>query len=190
MEIKSLFGLPAHPLLVHVPVVLLPLAAVGAVLMCWPSWRARIGWITVLLAGVSLFFVQLAIGSGEQLQEDVRESSLVSTHADMADQLRPFAALFFFAVLGVMVWDWYRKRQAADAPTDEPARGSAPARGGFDRVLAALLAGTVVLAALSTIWTVRVGHSGAKATWHETQQRIDKGGGEGGGDRDEGARAH
>jgi hypothetical protein len=187
MEITSLFGLPAHPLLVHIPVVLLPLAALGAVLMCWPSWRARIGWITVLLAGVSLFFVQLAMGSGEQLQEHVRESSLVTSHADLADQLRPFAALFFFAVLGVMVWDRYRARQAPETPS-----GDRPSPGGFDRVLAALLAGTVVLGAVSTVWVVRVGHSGAKATWHETQQRIDRGGGEpgeGGGDRDEGAPA-
>ena len=45
MEIETLFGLPAHPLIVHVPIVLVPLSAVGAVLMCWPFLRAKIGWV-------------------------------------------------------------------------------------------------------------------------------------------------
>jgi hypothetical protein len=29
MEIDQLFGLPAHPLIVHIPVVLLPIAAIA-----------------------------------------------------------------------------------------------------------------------------------------------------------------
>lgn len=40
MEIKELFGLPAHPLVVHAAVVLLPLAAV-ATLVCAAVPRAR-----------------------------------------------------------------------------------------------------------------------------------------------------
>ncbi len=32
MEINSLFGLPAHPLVVHAAVVLLPLAAIATIL--------------------------------------------------------------------------------------------------------------------------------------------------------------
>ncbi len=43
-EIETQNGLPAHPLLVHVPIVLVPLSAVGAVLMLWPFLRAKIGW--------------------------------------------------------------------------------------------------------------------------------------------------
>jgi uncharacterized membrane protein len=69
MEVSKLFGLPAHPLIVHIPVVLLPIAVLGAILIVVsPAWRARIGWLVVVAAGVSLLFVQLAIGSGEVLQ--------------------------------------------------------------------------------------------------------------------------
>ena len=32
MELEKLFGLPAHPLLVHIPVVLVPLAAIIAII--------------------------------------------------------------------------------------------------------------------------------------------------------------
>ncbi len=78
MEISKLFGLPAHPLIVHIPVVLLPIAVIGAILMVFSaSWRTRIGWLVVIAAGVSLLFVQLAIGSGEALQESVAKSDLV-----------------------------------------------------------------------------------------------------------------
>ena len=33
MEIENLFGLPAHPLIVHGAVVLVPLAAIGTILI-------------------------------------------------------------------------------------------------------------------------------------------------------------
>lgn len=33
MELNNLFGLPAHPLLVHLPVVMVPLAAIGALVL-------------------------------------------------------------------------------------------------------------------------------------------------------------
>ena len=33
MEIDDLFGIPAHPLVVHAAVVLLPLAAIGTVIV-------------------------------------------------------------------------------------------------------------------------------------------------------------
>jgi hypothetical protein len=48
----KLFGLPAHPFLVHVPIVLLPLSAIGVVLMAVrPSWHRSYRWV-VLAIGV------------------------------------------------------------------------------------------------------------------------------------------
>jgi hypothetical protein len=45
MKITNVFGLPAHPLLVHAVVVLVPLVAIGAIAaVLWPSLRTRIGW--------------------------------------------------------------------------------------------------------------------------------------------------
>jgi len=179
MEIQSLFGLPAHPLLVHVPIVLIPLTAIGAVAMLWSSWRHRLGWIVVALSFVSLVFVQLAIGSGQQLEEHVRESATVSQHAELADQLRPFAALLFLVLLAVMLLDWWRRRN----PT--------PGDDGIGRLLAsrglAIGLGIVMItvAGLTTFWLGRTGHTGAQATWEQTQHRIDRGGGGEGG---EGAR--
>jgi len=42
--LDSLFGLPAHPLLVHGAVVLVPLAALGTIVIAfWPAARELIG---------------------------------------------------------------------------------------------------------------------------------------------------
>jgi hypothetical protein len=60
VEINTIFGLPAHPLLVHIPVALIPLCAIGAVVIAIsPRWRQRIGWVVVVLAGVTVVASQL-----------------------------------------------------------------------------------------------------------------------------------
>ena len=47
----TFFGLPAHPLLVHIPVVLVPLALVGVIVMVSrPSWWGRYEWATLVIA--------------------------------------------------------------------------------------------------------------------------------------------
>ncbi len=149
--------------------------------MLWTSWRRRIGWIVVGLSFVSLVFVQLAIGSGQQLEEHVRESATISQHAELADQLRPLAALLFLVLLVVMLRDWWGTRHPE--PTD-----------GLGRLLEArwlgisLSVAMIVVAGLTTFWLGRTGHTGAKATWEKTQLRIDKSGGEGDESR-EGARS-
>ena len=54
MEINNLFGLPAHPLLVHAPIVLVPLCLVAAIFMAAkPEWRRRFGVPTAVLAVVA-----------------------------------------------------------------------------------------------------------------------------------------
>jgi len=189
MEFKSLFGLPAHPLLVHAAVVLLPLALLGALTFPWPSWRRRIGWVVVGLTAASLLSIQLAYGSGEALRDAIgrEDAKAVSTHADLAATLRPWAFLFFVLVLAVMIYDERRRRadKAAGEGTAEPGRSG---RWGIDRSAGMLtLCGfAIVIGLVANAWLLKVGHTGAKATWQETQQHIERGGGERGasGDRD------
>ena len=75
MELKTLFGLPAHPLVIHAVVVLLPLAALGLVVVAAIP-RARRHYAPVVLAGalVAMLSVLVATGSGEQLEERVDDS--------------------------------------------------------------------------------------------------------------------
>ena len=47
--ISKLFGLPAHPLFVHVPVVLIPLVGIGAIAMAFSARvRDRYGWLVLV----------------------------------------------------------------------------------------------------------------------------------------------
>jgi hypothetical protein len=188
--VTSIFGLPAHPLFAHIPVVLVPLAAVGAVLMCWPKLRARIGWWVIGLLVVAGIATQFAVSSGQGLKEYVRETSLVHDHTRMGENLRPWLLLMFLCLLGVMIIDRVLTKRAAATPPsgDEPATHGT--RDGLKIASVVLLALAVVFSAMSVFWVYEIGHSGSKAVWHDTQVKIDKGqgerGGQGGGENGEG----
>ena len=154
----TFFGLPAHPLLVHGVTVLLPLAAFGAIVAAVsPTWRERIGWVAVGIAGLGVVFTYLAKESGEALEEYIERtegvSALLHAHTEMGDVALFWALPLFVAVAGFMAYHEYRKRG-----------GQTPLPLGSTLSLA-LIALVVVASAATTVKIVQVGHSGAKATW-------------------------
>ena len=80
LALTSIDGLPAHVLLVHIPVVLIPLGAAGAVAMLWPPVRRAIGWWVAGLLVIAGIATQLAIESGKSLREYVHRTALVRAH--------------------------------------------------------------------------------------------------------------
>jgi len=169
VEITTILGIPAHPLMVHAPVVLVPLCSLAAILMIGPSWRSRIGWVAVALAGVALVFTQLAIGSGEALEESVKETRLVEAHTEMGESGRPWVFLLFVGLLAVMVLGLWLRRRAA---TSGVALGSNPTA-----VLAVAIA-TALIGVIASYQIYRIGHSGAKATWSNVKIQPEREGGE------------
>lgn len=165
LALDSLFGLPAHPFLVHIPVVLIPLGALGAVLMLWPRLRTAIGWWVCAILVVAGVATQLAITSGKSLKEYVRETALVREHTRIGENIRPWLLLLFLALLGVMLIDRAVRRRA-ERPTGRDALRIAGV---------ALSALSIVFAAVSVYWVYRIGHSGSKAVWQPTQLKIDRG---------------
>src|SRR5215213_6850468 len=104
MEIDELFGIPAHPLLVHVPVVFTPLAALGAVaLVLVPPWRRRFGVLVAVFAGIAAIGVQLATWSGEGLEDRIDRTAAVNRHIDLAGTARPLVFAFFVIVVAYVV---------------------------------------------------------------------------------------
>lgn len=153
MEIEELFGLPAHPLVVHAAVVLLPLAAV-ATLVCAAIPRARrpFALITLGLALVATVAVGLAQGSGEELEEQVDETELVEEHTEQGERVLPWA-------IGVVV----AATAVAAIPIVSRRRPSVPSR-----TVTAVVVAVSLVAGVGATWTVvDVGHSGAKATWDD-----------------------
>lgn len=157
MELRSVFGLPAHPLLVHMPIVLIPLSAlVAAVMVAWRPWRRVLAWVVAGMSFVSLVSVQLAMGSGEQLAENER-SALVTQHIHLADQARPIAAAFFVLAFATLVAVELPLRASG---TRFAARGATAAK-----LVAPLVVLTFAGGAAATVWIARAGHAGAKAVW-------------------------
>lgn len=153
MEIEELFGLPAHPLVVHAAVVLLPLAAV-ATLVCAVVPRARRAYAPVALglALVATVAVGLAQGSGEELEEKVDETELVEEHTEQGESVLPWAIAVTIAATAVTA-----------APAVERPRPTLSTR----TVTAVVVALSLVAGAGATWTVIEVGHSGAKATWDD-----------------------
>ena len=153
MEIEELFGLPAHPLVVHAAVVLLPLAAV-ATLVCAAVARARRHYAPVALglALVATIAVGLAQGSGEELEDQVDETELVEEHTEQGERVLPWAIAVTVAAAAVTAMPVVARRRPA-----------MPAR----TLTAAVVAVSLVAGAGATWTVVEVGHSGAKATWDD-----------------------
>jgi uncharacterized membrane protein len=176
MDIKTLFGLPAHPLLVHVPVVLIPLAFIGALGLWWKPWRDRLGWATAVVLMVAGIFTQLAISSGQTLKHELDSNGpLVRAHVAIAENIRPWL-LLFFVFLVAFLWVERRRRLAGQSVSI-----GTP-------VLAILFGLTIIFGAVSVYWVQRIGHTGAKAEWQhkmnvaQQKEKTDTGGGgEGGG---------
>jgi hypothetical protein len=152
-------GLPAHVLLVHAIVVLLPLAALLLVsTVIWPGARARLAGPNALLSVLVLVLVPVTTSAGEWLEHRVTATALLHKHTELGDGA-VFAALPV-AVLAVIVW--WRGRESA---TVEAGRRTylAPASAALTRVIAVV----AVAASLFAVYDIyRIGDSGAKASWN------------------------
>jgi hypothetical protein len=159
VEIEALFGLPAHPLVVHAAVVLLPLAAITTLVSAAvPRARRHYASVALGLALVATLAVGLAQGSGEALEEQVDETELVEEHTEQGERVLPWAIAV--AVVAAAV---------AAIPVLARRRPSLPVR----TVSAAVVAVSLV-AGVGATWTViDVGHSGAKATWNDVGAEDD-----------------
>jgi hypothetical protein len=181
IRITSLFGSPAHILLVHIPVVLVPLVLAGTIAMLWPSMLRRFGWVVVVLAAAALGATVLATESGKALRRYVTRTALVQQHTRIGGNLTIWTVLLFGLVLAAVGWDWVAARRAAGVSSGPGSVATVTVAGraftplGVRRVALVLSALSVVVAGVSTYWVVRIGHSGARATWSTVQHRIDTG---------------
>jgi hypothetical protein len=172
-RMTTIDGLPAHILLLHAVIVLVPLTAVLTVLTAvWPTARARLGLATAVLAVVMLAAVPLTTEAGEWLEHHVARNELVRTHTELGDTMLPWAIALAVVAVAVGVRDWLAARSAARArvavgagapASSEPAPVPTPLGGRPVTVALAVLA--VVVAVGSVVTVYRIGESGARAAW-------------------------
>jgi len=139
-------GLPLHPLVIHITVVLTPIAALSALAyaLSW-RWRDRLRWPMVVLAVLATASVVAAYLTGRNLLESrpaLGTKPLVVTHEERAALLLWFA-LGFGVVAVVTAW--------------------LHARTGALQVIARVALTVVALAVL--VQVVRTGDAGSRAVW-------------------------
>jgi predicted membrane protein DUF2231 len=142
MEIN---GLPAHPLLVHLVVVLLPLTAVAAVVIsAWPAAQRKLTFLVPLGAVIGAAAVPITTRAGQDLAKKLGNPPFIARHESFGDQVLPWAAAL--AVTTLAQW-LYLRRGTATLP----------------RIVLGVL---VVASAVGTATiVVLTGDSGAKAVW-------------------------
>ncbi len=141
-------GLPLHPLIVHAPVVLIPLVAAGIVVhLLVPGWRRFLGPILVLMAVGAAVTAVAAVSSGEALGETLRRGGELDAHRTFGERTRLFALLL---ALGTTALVLYERR---------PGRVEGRVVGGTAAVTAVALASVTAVA--------MTGHSGAELAWSD-----------------------
>jgi hypothetical protein len=177
-------GLPAHVLLIHVVIAAIPIAALMLVASAtWPAARARLGFLTPVVALVALVMVPITTNAGEWLRDHLGfTNARVRRHAELGDQLLPWAiGLFVLAVAVYLVgrrfeMTWRPSPSESHDPVDGVdggAGGTATMTRSATRKQALPVWATAVLAVLSVAVAVgtliqlyRIGDSGAQSVWH------------------------
>lgn len=147
VEIGTAFGLPAHPLLIHLPVVFVPVLALATLAVAFnPRWFARYGVLVAAFSVITLAATLLAVGAGEALLEQRQgfggADPTLQDHEDAGGILRLTLILLTTTLVGLL---FARRLPGAAALAL--------------RVLATLLA------LVAIVFVVRTGHLGAKLVW-------------------------
>lgn len=145
---ESFAGLPLHPLVVHLVVVVLPLAALLFIFVVLvKKWRRPFDLIALVGLAIGAVGSVLAKQSGQALSGLVGQPQ---QHADWGSILVYLAAILLVVAA---IWVWLTRFRSAEGRS----------------LLTTLTAIVGVLLAMATIvMTVLVGHTGAEAVWGRT----------------------
>ena len=166
-------GLPAHPLFVHVPVVLIPTTIVAAIVfMVKPQWFARYGIALALASIVAMSSVFLAMQAGAALRGALNlqgeAAKLISEHSQAAHIL----AIVYVVFTATLILTFAAQRISGGKPTglgivDAPLSSTA--------MFTALRVLLVVLSIGAGYMCFRTGDLGAKAVWQGRLQSAQGG---------------
>jgi hypothetical protein len=149
--VTTIWGLPAHALLVHAIVVLAPLTAVLEILCgFWPAARRNLVWLVLALAGVTTILTPITTDAGEWLKDQRRSvSPLLQEHAERGDWMIYFSAALLVVALALAALHVLEGR--SDAPRK------------VATVVVAIVA--LVVGVSSIVIVAGIGHSGAQSVW-------------------------
>ena len=156
-------GLPAHPLFIHVPVVMIPLSVLGALAcVARPQWFDRYGILLCLASIVAMSSIFLAMQAGAALEGALNlqgeAAALIHEHSRDAHIL----AIAFVVFTATLILTFSAHRISGGRPTG---LGLADGILGLRSNYLFLRTVLVVLALISAYLVYKVGDLGAKAVW-------------------------
>lgn len=152
---NTINGLPAHPLLVHLVVVAVPVTAVVAIVIAlWPRARTALNAFPAVLGLLTLIAVPITTSAGESLEKSQPPTQDLTRHAQLGDQL----ILAVGPLFGLLALLYFLQLPAVTGRL--PLSDAVIAR--IDVAARAL---TVVAAIASIVMVVLVGDSGARSVW-------------------------
>ncbi|MBO0767877.1 MAG: hypothetical protein J2O48_04245 [Solirubrobacterales bacterium] len=165
IHLKSLWkGIPAHPLLIHVPVILVPVSVLGALAVAaWPALQNRYGTLLSIVAIIAMSSIFLAMGAGDQLAHATHDhDALLKAHAHAATTLE----IVFIITTAVLILNFAAFRISnSHGPTGLKPLDLALGNPVSGYVLRGAL---VVLALISAYAVYHVGDLGAQHVWAGT----------------------
>ncbi len=182
IRIKTIYsGLPAHPLFVHVPVVLIPTTIVAAIVFVIKrDWFARYGIALAVVSIVAMSSVFLAMQAGAALRGALNlqgpAAKLISEHSRAAHIL----AIVYVLFTATLIVTFAAQRISGGMPTG---LGIVDGLLSPKPIFTALRVVLVLLALGAGYMCFRTGDLGAKAVWEGRLQAAHGGGfgGPGGG---------
>jgi hypothetical protein len=164
IRMKTIYsGLPAHPLFVHVPVILIPVSILGALAcVARPELLERFGIGLCLCAIVGMSSVFLAMEAGAALLPALHLTGQAATLIHQHQQAAHILAIGFTLFTAALILTFASHRISGGMPTG---LGIADMVLGERAIYLLLRVGTVVLALACAYYVFRVGDLGAKAVW-------------------------
>ena len=156
-------GLPAHPLFVHVPVILIPATIVAAIVfVIKPQWLTRYGIALALVSIVAMSSVFLAMQAGAALRGALnlqgQAAKLISEHSQAAHIL----AIVYVLFTATLIVTFAAQRISGGMPTG---LGILDSLLSPRPILTALRVVLVLLSVVAGYMCFRTGDLGAKAVW-------------------------
>lgn len=166
-------GLPAHPLFVHLPVVLIPTTIVAAIVFAFKrEWFNRYGIALALASIVAMSSTFLAMQAGAALRRELnlqgQAAHLISEHSQAAHIL----AIVYVLFTATLIVTFAANRISGGRPT-----GLAIVDGLLapKSIYTALCVVLVLLSIGAGYMTFRTGDLGAKAVWQGRLQASHRG---------------
>jgi hypothetical protein len=154
-------GLPAHTLLLHAVVVLVPLTALLEIVCgLWPAARrGQLMWLTLVLAAATMVITPITINAGEWLY-DLRKdpAPILQEHAERGSTMVYFAAALLVVAIGLVALRLIERRSERR------------------RMVTHVVVGIIVVAVAisSMVQVYRTGDAGAQSVWGGEIEHLKK----------------